>query len=291
MIEYITHLLVLVMIYTLLSVSFSMTFNFTGLINLAHIGFFAIGAYSYALSVKHVSESLFLCLIIVIGVSALIGYLISLSTHRFKGDNFALVTLGFAVILDVLLKNLTWLTNGPLGISSISSPTFLGIDISTVPSAFINFAVVFTIIILGALKIIERKHGTSLLVALKEDEVLLNSLGKNTFRIKTYVIILSTIIASLAGALYASYIGFVDPYAFSITMLLSIIFISTLLGRSTSITRVVITVILVVSIPELIKMLDLPQHIIGPLQQIIYALALLVLILLYKNSLVTDTHA
>ena len=276
MIPYLLHLFILLVIYYLLELGFVISFNYAGLINMAHIAFFALGAYVYAILTTMCHLGFASSALLAIMSVCLMGWLVSRITHRFHGDYLALVTLGFAVMLDVVLKNANALTNGPRGIPAIPPPVLFQTPIRSLEMYLLFFMCVGIVITLLVYSL-KRFFGVQPLLALKEDELLLNTLGYNTEAIKSFILAFSAGLAAIAGVLYASYISFIDPYTFSMSMLMVIILMAALSGARPKLYRVWLSAALVIAIPELIRYFPLQQQYVGPLQQIIFAMILLAL--------------
>jgi len=106
---YFIHLLILIGIYLILAISLQLSIGFTGLFNLGHIAFFAIGAYVSALLA--LSGIPFLICFLFAGIFAMLfGFLISIPTAKLKGDYFALATLAFTFVVYTIILNWTSLT-------------------------------------------------------------------------------------------------------------------------------------------------------------------------------------
>src|SRR3989338_11563208 len=126
---YLIHLLILIGIYVILAVSLNLALGYTGLLNLGHIAFFGIGAYTSALLINYIPFPL---AILSAGILAgIFGYLLVLATGRLKGDYLALATFGFSFVVTSILLNWQSLTRGPLGIPGIPKPSFFGLTISS----------------------------------------------------------------------------------------------------------------------------------------------------------------
>ena len=140
---YIIHLLILIGIYLILALSLQLTIGFSGLLNLGHIAFYAIGAYASAL-LSLAGWPWILCIILAGLIAMIFGFLLSLPTYKLKGDYLALATLGFSFVIYIVALNWTWLTRGPLGIPGIPKPELFGI----VFSSNANFLILVLIITL-----------------------------------------------------------------------------------------------------------------------------------------------
>ena len=125
---YLTHILILISIYTILIVSLNLAIGYSGLLNLGHVALFGIGAYTSTLLNIHGVP--FILAFIAAGIiTALFGLLLVFATKKLKGDYFALASLGFSFVVYSLLLNLTGLTRGPLGIAGIPKPNLFGLVI------------------------------------------------------------------------------------------------------------------------------------------------------------------
>ena len=122
MFPYFENLIILGSIFSILSVSLNLTMGYTGLFNLGHAAFFAIGAYVSALLALGLGMPFWVCIIAAALFAALFGFLLGFPTLRLRGDYLALGTLGFAFIVEAVLKNWTDVTRWPLGLPGIPRP-------------------------------------------------------------------------------------------------------------------------------------------------------------------------
>ena len=151
---YLTHLFILVGIYLILAIALQISIGFTGMLNLGHVAFYAIGAYTSALMILNGFP--FWIAFLSAGILAMIfGYILSLPIKKLKGDYLALATMGFSFVIYALLLNWTKLTRGPLGIPGISKPVFFGISFS---SNFAFLLLTFVIVAISYLLIRNYVH-------------------------------------------------------------------------------------------------------------------------------------
>lgn len=275
---YIIHIAIIIGIFAILTVSLNLTIGFTGLLNLAHIAFFGIGAYTSAILVMKGIP--FFASFIAAGVfAAMFGLLLIALTQRLQGDYFALATLGFAFVTHSLLLNLDSITRGPLGIVVSSNPRFFRVDIVTNFQYLIYVLIVLSLVLLLLYKIGKSRYG-KVLQAVRDDEIGAQALGKNVKKIKYQSVMLSAAMAGIAGSLFAHYIGFIDPatfYLYDLIIILTIVIVGGLASTKGS----VLATILLIILPELLRFLPLPHTAIGPLRLITYA-AILIAVLMYK---------
>lgn len=279
---YIIHLLILIGIYVILATSLNLSVGFTGLLNLGHIAFFGIGAYTSAL--LQLAGVPFVLAFPLAGVmAALFGFLLVLGTRKLKGDYLALATLGFSFVVYSVLLNWTELTRGPLGIPGIPKPNIFGLRIAD------NFSYLIFVIIISALvvfflwRLTSSRYGR-LLEAVRDDETALRMFGKNTFKLKAQSMMIAAFFAGIAGSLFAHYITYIDPSSFFLSEIILVLTI-VMIGGLASLPGSIVATVLILLIPEALRFVALPSSIIGPMRQIIYALVLLGVLLLKPRGL------
>ncbi len=298
--SYFTHLLILIGIYSILALSLQLAMGFTGLLNLGHIAFYCIGAYTSALLSLH--NVPFLICFAAAGVTSMIfGFLLSIPTSKLKGDYLALATLAFSFVTYSVVLNWTSLTRGPMGLPGIKKPSLLNISI-TRNSEFLMFTTAFQeaadiarsvsnsefliltgIVVLATYIVIKRVVNTpfgKVLQAIRDDELAARVLGKNSFKVKSIALAISAFFAGIAGSLYAHYISFIDPSSFTLLQLIPVLAM-VIIGGLASLKGTFIATILLVLLPEPLRFIGFPSSMVGPARQIIYAL-LLLLIMIYK---------
>jgi branched-chain amino acid transport system permease protein len=275
---YLIHLLILICIYLILAISLQLSVGFTGLLNLGHIAFYAIGAYTSALLALN-GFPFWLCFLSAGILAMLFGFLLSLPTNKLKGDYLALATMGFSFVVYAVLLNWTSLTRGPLGLPGIPKPKIFGISFSDNFSFLILVAIIALISYLIIKRITISPFG-KVLEAIRDNEVVVRVLGKNSFKMKSLALMISSFFAGIAGSLYAHYITFIDPSSFTLLQLIPVLSI-VIIGGLASLEGTVLATIILVLLPEPLRFIGFPSSIVGPARQILYAL-LLLLILIYK---------
>ncbi|MCR4277838.1 MAG: branched-chain amino acid ABC transporter permease [Candidatus Berkelbacteria bacterium] len=275
---YFVHLLIIISIYLILALSLQLSVGFTGLLNLGHIAFYAIGAYASALLAK-AGMPFWLCILAAGLLPMVFAYVLSLATSKLKGDYFALATLGFSFVIYSLALNWTNVTNGPLGLPQIPKPQILGIDFSSNIN-FLFLAITLAIVTYLVINMITISPFGKTLEAIRDDELAAKTLGKNTSMSKSVSLVISSFFAGVAGSLFAYYLTYIDPSSFAFGNLIPIVVI-TVVGGLASLPGTIFATIIIVLLPEPLRFLGLPSSLIGPGRQALYAIFLL-LILLFK---------
>lgn len=281
--NYFMHIGIIICIYVILVTSLNIAFGYAGLLSLANIAFYGIGAYVSALFVMQLGVPYLFALIMAGVIAGLFAALLAIPTSRLRGDYLALATLGFAFLVDAVLKNWTSLTRGPLGIPGIPKPVIFGFTISS-QWAYLVFAfVVMVICLLLIVKLMKSPFGR-LLGGIRDDERGARSLGKNLLKNKALALGLSGFFAGIAGSVYAHYITFIDPTTFSIMEMILIVSMLVMGGLASTRGAMIGAVILVV-LPEPLRFLGFPSSFVGPARQMIYALVLIVIMIYWPKGL------
>lgn len=257
-------IIILILINIVLAVSLNLIVGFTGQLCLGHAGFMAIGAYISAVLSVNMKLPFFISIIVAGVIAGIFAALIGFPTLKLKGDYFAITTLAFGEIIRVIIMNLDYV-GGARGFSGIPRKT-------TFTVAF--FAMIIAIVVIY--NIIHSTQGRSM-VAIRENEIAAEAMGVNAFKYKMMAFIVAAFFAGAAGALYAHYMGFIQPTSFdfikSIDILTFVVF-----GGMGSLSGSVIATVILTFLPEGLR--DFKE-----LRMIIYPLALIVLMIFRPQGL------
>jgi len=272
---YILHLLILICIYAILSMSLNLITGYAGMLNLGHVAFFGIGAYASSLLVL-AGFPFWVGFLAAGAFAAFFGFLLSIPALRLRGDFLAIATLGFGEIIRSFMLNWSELTRGPLGIPGIPKPEIFGFAFDSLPAYFALAFVVAAAAYLILKYLLASDFGISL-KAIRENELIAESLGKNVRLHKMLAFSIGACFAGFAGSLFAHYITFIDPSSFmlgeSILILLAVV-----LGGMGSLEGSIAGAIIIILLPEPLRFIGLPGAMVGQLRQIIYACLLIALI-------------
>jgi len=277
--NYFLHLGIIFDIFLVLSLALNFSLGFAGLFNLAITGLALFGGYTSALLISKLSLPFELSFILTLIISYLLGFLLSLAVRKLKGDYLALVTFGFSFIVTVLALNLQSLTRGPLGITGIPKPSLFNSYFDSLLEIFTFYTLLAFLTYFYFEKLLKSPLGR-VIQAMRDDEIALLSLGRNTFKLKSYILGLSSMFSSLSGLMYAHYFSYFHPSNFGLNDLvfaLSAVFLGGLANNKGT----TFGVFLLILIPELLRFFNLPGSLIGPLRQIIYA-TIIILVLWFK---------
>ena len=209
-------------LFSICTLSLNLILGYTGQASLAHAGFFGIGSYGVALMTKS-GVSFWLALPLSALLAALVGFLIGLPTLRTRGSYFAISTLCFGVIVSIVAGNWTDLTGGYTGVVGIPLPRpfhipwigTIGFESMTAQYYLVLAFLLFTLLVMH--RLVYSLLGLSFM-AVRNNEVLAESVGINTFSAKVLAFVVGNFFAGLAGGIYASLVGSISPSTASIEL-------------------------------------------------------------------------
>ncbi|MDQ6683589.1 MAG: branched-chain amino acid ABC transporter ATP-binding protein/permease [Pseudomonadota bacterium] len=250
---YYIHLLETIMIYAIVLLGLDIVVGYTGQVSLGHAGLFGIGAYTAGVMVTKLGTPLLVTLLGAIGVTAVFGALLALPALRVTGPYLAMVTLAFGTIIQILINEMTFLTEGPLGIK-LTKPSLFGMHLGEreffwLVGALLVLAIVF-------LHRILRSHYGRAFEALRGSPVACDCMGVSVYRYKVYAFVISAGFAGLAGALYSFSEQYISPntYNFELTVLF---LLGIIMGGRKTRTGALIGATIIVLLPKLLDDLDL----------------------------------
>ena len=223
-------------IWAILAVSLNLVVGFTGLLSIAHIGFFGIGAYAMAILTSGTSYDalrtdaiptfgwpFFAALPVSAAAAGLAAAVVGVVLNRFRDDIFVLVTFGFAIISYSVFLNWSELTRGAFGIHDIARPEVGGLVLDS-DGEFLAFTLLCLALTVAVSWLVVSSSFGRVLLAIREDEGAAEVFGYRVSHYKFAVWVISAMLAGIAGGLFSSWTRFVDPYSF--VLLESIVLVS-----------------------------------------------------------------
>lgn len=269
---YYAKVITLIGINIILAVSLNIATGYLGQLPLGHAGFMAVGAYASAIFLTRtaIPEGIAYPFGILIGgiVAAIFGIIIGLPALRLKGDYLAIITLGFGEIIRVVLLNIDSvlgfkLTYGAASLKNIPKCT-------TFFSTFLCVGIVCFVIH----TMMKSRHGRAIL-SVRENEIAAESCGINLTYYKTLGFTVSAFFAGVAGALYASYLGILNPSGFGFMKSIEIL-VMVVLGGMGSMLGSVVSATVLTAVPEILRAFS-------DYRMIAYSL-LLIIVMIFKPS-------
>jgi ABC-type branched-subunit amino acid transport system ATPase component/ABC-type branched-subunit amino acid transport system permease subunit len=215
---YYIHLLETIMVYAIVLFGLDIVVGYTGQVSLGHAGLFGVGAYTAGVLVMKLSMPLWVTLPAAILVTAGFGALLALPALRVSGPYLAMVTLAFGTIIQILINEMTFLTEGPLGIK-LKKPSLFGHVLDE--REYYWLVAVLMVLALIVVHRILRSHLGRAFEALRGSPVASDCMGVSVYRYKVYAFVISAGFAGLAGSLYAYSEQYISPnsYNFELTVL------------------------------------------------------------------------
>lgn len=255
------------LINIVLAVSLNLIVGFTGQLCLGHAGFMSIGAYVSAIITQKAHMPFVISILIGAVVACILAGLVGYPTLKLTGDYFAITTLAFCQIIQIVIMNIA-----PVG----GARGLTGIPVKTTFTVAFIFMVVTIIVIKN---IINSSQGRAML-SVRENEIAAESMGINALKYKMMAFIVAAFFAGLAGGLYAHYSGYIKPDLFdfnkSIDYLTFVVF-----GGMGSLSGSIISAVVLTFLPELLRGL-------GDFRMVIYPLALILLMIFRPEGLLGD---
>ncbi|WXL27964.1 high-affinity branched-chain amino acid ABC transporter permease LivM [Ectopseudomonas mendocina] len=263
----------LILIYVMLGLGLNIVVGLAGLLDLGYVGFYAVGAYTYALLSHYYGLGFWICLPIAGLMAAFFGFILGFPVLRLRGDYLAIVTLGFGEIIRILLRNMTEITGGPNGISGIDKPSFFGLSfdrraaegMQTFHEYFgiaynsinkvIFLYLIALLLVLLTLFVINRLLRMPIgraWEALREDEIACRALGMNPTVIKLSAFTLGAAFAGFAGSFFAARQGLVSPESFTFIES-AIILAIVVLGGMGSQLGIILAAVVMILLPEMMR--------------------------------------
>lgn len=286
--NYFEHILIMLNLYVILGLTLNLVIGYGGLLSLCHGAFYGIGAYATTLLMMKAGWGFVPAVTAGVVVTGIAATLIGIPALRLKGDSFVLGTMGFQIIVFSILYNCAPLTSGPYGIPGIPKPVLFGWRVDSITD--------FLILSSGAALVVALLHWQQMrspfgraLQAVRDDELAARALGKNPtyFRLTTFVF--SAGLASLAGAIYACYVSYIDPTSFGIDEAIFAVTV-VVIGGAGNLVGPIVGAAFMVLLPEALRFLHIPDTLAPSFRQIIYGL-LLILVMRFRPKGIAGRYA
>ena len=276
--NYWLHNLILVVMWSVIGMSWNLLSGYCGQVSFGHAAFFGIGAYTAGLLYSKLGLSAWWGLAATVPVLVVAGLVIGFICLRLRGPFFALATIAVGVILRVVAENLTGFTGGDLGIM-IRERTWIEKT---------WYYYIILAIAAGTFWFVERVVASRLgyyFVAIREDQDAAESLGINTTLYKTIALVLSAVIAGFAGAFYMNYMGYIDPkVVFALHDISIMAIMVVIVGGVATRWGPIVGAVIMILLAELIR--TIPQ--IGAAHHTVFGVLLIVVIIFLPNGVVGD---
>ena len=284
MTAYLVTILIFVCIAILLGFALNLQWGVCGMVNFGLVGFFALGAYAAALVTLAGAGSLAAILVASL-VCAAASAALALITLRLSDEYLAILTLGFGQVIGLVALSEDWLTGGSLGLSGIPRPLAGLVSEQNYEPAFLLLLIAALAAIYVALELLLRSPFGRVLRAIRDDEVVAATLGKNVAAMRVKAFAIGGAIIGIAGAFHAFYLTYIDPSQFTATIT-GYTFMAVIIGGRGSNKGLVLGAITIIALIESTRFLKDAVEIIDAGQlaalRLILVGAGLVLVLIYR---------
>jgi len=275
---YFVSLLFTVFLYVVLAVSWNFIGGYAGYLSFGHVAFFGIGAYSTAILMQVFSLTPFLTILSTIPagmIAALIAIIIGYPCLRLRGPYFAVITLCFAFVVDLGVKNLEFLGGADgLWLKSMELP------INVTRGVLFEVMLILMVVTIAASLWINRSKFGAGLRAIKEDEEVAQTLAINAPKLKIQAFALSAFFPGIAGGIYAYYLTYIHPdIVFDVNMSILIVLMALFGGGGTLLGPIIGAVILTL-VNE-----GLSTFVMAELARIIYGCLFVIVIIYLPNGI------
>jgi len=250
---YYIHLATTILVYAVLLFGLDIVVGYTGQVSLGHAALFGIGSYTSGVLYFKLGLPILLTIPAAIIVTALFGALLALPALRVTGPYLAMVTLAFGTIVQILINEMSFLTEGPMGIKLVK-PVFFGHKLSE--TGFFYLTAVLMLASMLVVNRILRSHLGRAFQALRDSPTASDCMGVSVYRYKVYAFVISAALAGLAGSLYAYSEEYISPntYNFELTILF---LLAVIMGGRKTRSGALIGALIVVMLPSLLSDIDL----------------------------------
>lgn len=258
---YYIHLLTLALIWIVLSQGQNLTQGFVGYVSIAQAGFMGIGAYASTLLTVKWGYSVWTTLLVAPLFTGFAALLAGYPSLRVKGHYFSIVTLAYNMVIFIVLMTFSALTGGEAGIPDVPRPSALnlfGHVFNFEGRSNLNYyalALLCAALATGICALVLHSRVGRVMLAIRQNEDLAEAMGVITSRYKLFAFVLSSMLAGLAGTLYAHYIGFLNPEPFGVDSSLNVI-LAVILGGSGTLMGPIVGAVSVTFLPEILRIAD-----------------------------------
>jgi branched-chain amino acid transport system permease protein len=275
--------IVLAEIYVLAALSTNLLVGIVGIFSVSQAAVFGVGAYIVAYMLMQDVMGFLPALAIAAACCVALNVLLALPSLRVAGDYFVVTSFGIQLLATAVFTNWTAGTGGANGLPGIPPPVIFGISVEAVWQ-FLVLATIF--VALGSLCfwLAMRSPFGRKLRAIREDELAVAAAGKTVLRAKVSAAALAGAFAGCAGGIYACFLSFIDPSSFdldaSVLMLTMVV-----VGGARTLRGSIIGPFVLLALPQLLTLVDIPTTIAAAARQLLYGLLLIAFTLFRPQGL------
>jgi len=200
---------ILSLLNAIICIGLNLLMGYAGQISLGHGGFAALGAYITVILSSIYDISPAVSLLVSLVFMAFFAFVISKPILKLEGHYLAMATLGVGVIIYIAVNAQADLTGGPDGMG-VDIFKIFGFEFDSNIKWYILSSILLILVIVTFKNIINSPYGR-ILRGIHDSNQAVSSVGADVARYKSYVFVISVVIAALAGSMYAFFSGFISP--------------------------------------------------------------------------------
>jgi branched-chain amino acid transport system permease protein len=274
--RYVLHVLIFTVLYGALALSYDLVVGHVGSLSLAHPAFFGIGAYTAALLATEARWPFAAALAAGIAMAGLVALAMGVPMFRLTEHSFAMGTLGFALVTQIVATNWVDFTRGPLCVTGIPKPQLGSFRIATLPAFY--WMGLATVGLVGLLY-----HGLTTFRlgrafhAVRDNEILASAASIDPLKYRMIAFVIGGAVAGGVGTLYVSYVGVLCPGELAVSLSVNLL-VMLFLGGVGSLRGVLVGAAAFTALPEILRMAP-------TWRMVIYGLLLLIIVIRAPDGL------
>jgi branched-chain amino acid transport system permease protein len=263
--------IILAEIFAIVALSTNFLVGVIGIFSVSQAAIMGVGAYAYAIAVM-AGIPFPLALLLAIALCALLNVATSLPSLRLEGDYFVVSSFGLQIVATAVFMNWSAVTGGTSGIAGIPAPRFSGLSFDE-PENFVFLSTFALALASAGYWLLMRSSYGRTLHAIRLDELAAVAAGRHVLQMKLGISAVSGAYAGLGGALYAIFMSFIDPSSFEIHV--SVLILTMLVvGGARTLAGSILGPFIILAVPQMLTLLALPPHLIGPLRSLAFGVIL-----------------
>lgn len=249
--EYWTVVFVRVIINMIVALGLNFITGLIGQMNLGTAGIYALGAYGSALLTNKTGCSPWLGLLFAAFLGLVIGVALGYPSLRLKGVYFSLTTIGFTMIVQIFLNNLTGLTGGSQGVQHIAPFTLFGMAIDTYVKSYYLYLIFALVALFIANRIVNSKWGR-LFRSLRENSDAVEMMGVDIASVKIKAFCVCAVFGTIGGAMFAHFYRYISPATYTTDVSMNYV-LMVLVGGIGSVPGTLVGAAIITILPELLR--------------------------------------
>jgi len=251
--NYVVHVLSLAVIFAIAALGMQLLLGYAGLLSIGQAAFLGAGAYASALLTKQAHWP-FAAAFAAAGLISAALSLVLVPITRLRGIYLAVATLGFTIIVHLVMTNEEWLTGGTLGVMGIPRPSFAGWTLRGDVAVYYLCLAVLAAVYAGIVRLADSRFGRAL-QAVRLDEEAARASGIDVTRVKSQCFVVAAFVTGLAGALFAHHAQYLNPNDFTFWKSIEILVMASV-GGIGSLPGAIAGAFVVVILPEALRAVD-----------------------------------